>query len=107
MIFLASSAAKILEHHYSVVSIVRLARCRLDNYVCRHAAKEDGVHLERPENHLERCRIERADAVFGDEKVLIGLIDDLMNFRCPGAKLERAKFLGGPKKSGEDSGHSR
>ena len=47
VVFFVSGATEILEHHHAIVAIVCFAGGRLNSDVRRHAAKKEGVHLER------------------------------------------------------------
>ena len=100
VVFFVSSTTEVLEYHHTVVTIVRFTDCRLNGNVRCYATKENGIHLERVQNRFKRCRVECTDAVLGNEKIRVGLVEGLMDFRCPRAKLERAELLNGPKERG-------
>ena len=97
VVFFVSSPAEIFQDYHPIVAIVRFTSGRLDGNVRRHTAKENGVRLDRSQDCLQRGRVERTDAVLGDEEIRVGLVQRLVDFRCPSTKLKCAKLLGGSK----------
>src|SRR3989344_2569877 len=93
VVFFVSSPAEIFQDYHPIVAIVRFTSGRLDGNVRRHTAKENGVRLDRSQDCLQRGRVERTDAVLGDEEIRVGLVQRLVDFRCPSTKMTGMSFV--------------